>query len=165
MQNQKLQPLGVYTMATSITSIVLEPQPAQAANADLIVVEPRERDPLTVRDRVNILAIGSIVFVTTPVMIVVGIAYHPVYWREMHKARRITDEMCLSAAEALADKVTDKMVSQGILFPPLHDIRKISERIAMAVAKTALKGKTVTDLNKKIRDMMWEPRYLPYRFK
>ena len=50
-------------------------------------------------------------------------------------ATRITDEMFLAAAHALASQVTLADLDQGSLFPPLSKIREVSAHIAVAVAE------------------------------
>jgi malate dehydrogenase (oxaloacetate-decarboxylating)(NADP+) len=80
------------------------------------------------------------------------------------KARRVTDAMFQSAARALADSVSEDSLSQGQLYPPLRDIRAVSERIAAAVAEVAwADGIAATprprDLVRAIRALMWDPCY------
>lgn len=50
-------------------------------------------------------------------------------------ATRITDEMFLAAAHALASQVTLADLDQGSLFPPLSKTREVSAHIAVAVAE------------------------------
>ena len=50
---------------------------------------------------------------------------------------RITDDMLIVAAQTLADCVSDNVIDQGCLYPPLSDIRSVSVKIALAVAKVA----------------------------
>ncbi len=82
-------------------------------------------------------------------------------------ARRITDEMFLAAARALAARVSDEDLAQGSLYPPLGRIRDVSAHIAAAVAEVALARGLATkplpaDLVAHMRSLMYEPRYASY---
>lgn len=86
------------------------------------------------------------------------------------KARRITDDMFMAAAKALAETSPAKTNSHANLLAPLSDIRKVSLRVAIAVAKEAIKAQLAEavpteDLEKHILDYMWQPVYLPYKRK
>lgn len=52
-------------------------------------------------------------------------------------ARRIIDEMFLTAARTLASSVSDNDLAQGSLFPPLRRIQELSAAIAVSVAELA----------------------------
>ena len=52
-------------------------------------------------------------------------------------ARRVTDEMFLVAARALAARVDQGRLDAGALYPPLSDLREASIAIAVAVARCA----------------------------
>jgi malic enzyme len=79
------------------------------------------------------------------------------------EARRVTDRMMRAAAQRLAT------LTQGEqLFPAMHEIRKISAHIAFAVAKTAMEERVAEPrdddaLRARIKDEMWEPKYIRYR--
>jgi malate dehydrogenase (oxaloacetate-decarboxylating)(NADP+) len=78
------------------------------------------------------------------------------------RARLIPDEFFLSAARTLAKMVKDKHLSQGSLYPPLSDIRKISLAIAVSVAEKAHDMKLARNrrpkaLKKSIAKFMYEP--------
>jgi malate dehydrogenase (oxaloacetate-decarboxylating)(NADP+) len=82
-------------------------------------------------------------------------------------ATRITDEMFMAAAHALAAQVTQADLDQGSLYPPLKSVRDVSARIAVAVASVAFRrglaqGKEPADLLQFIRSQMYEPRYASY---
>ena len=82
-------------------------------------------------------------------------------------AQRITDEMFMSAAHALAQLVTEADLAQGSLYPALPRIREVSAHIAAEVARVAYQrglaaGKAPEDLLKYVKSQMYEPRYIDY---
>jgi malate dehydrogenase (oxaloacetate-decarboxylating)(NADP+) len=82
-------------------------------------------------------------------------------------ATRITSEMFMAAAHALAARVTDADLAQGSLYPPLKDIREVSAHIAAAVAAVAYRsglapGAPASDLVGFMRSRMYEPSYATY---
>ena len=82
---------------------------------------------------------------------------------------KITNEMFIAAAKALASLVSSQDASQGLLLPDIKEIRKVSEKVALSVAKEARNsglGIRLPDekLRELIKNAMWVPRYLPYRF-
>jgi len=82
-------------------------------------------------------------------------------------ARRVTDEMLLAAAQALADQADEAALRTGALLPPLERIREVSLRIALAVARVAIDGglagrETPAELEPYLRDRMYRPDYRPY---
>jgi malic enzyme len=79
------------------------------------------------------------------------------------EARRVTEGMMRAAAHRLAQLSTGDH-----LFPPMHEIRKVSAHIAFAVAKTAMTEGVATPLDDdalraRIIERIWEPRYIRYR--
>ncbi|HIF51118.1 MAG TPA: NAD-dependent malic enzyme [Thiotrichaceae bacterium] len=76
----------------------------------------------------------------------------------------ITEDMFLTAAQVLADQVTQEDFDKGMIYPPLKNIREVSYNIALAVAEHAYAGKTTKskrpdDLENKIKDYMYDPNY------
>lgn len=76
----------------------------------------------------------------------------------------ITEDMFLIAAQVLADQVTQKDLDKGMIYPPLTSIREVSYNIALAVAEHAYASKTTKserpkDLEKIIKDYMYDPDY------
>jgi malate dehydrogenase (oxaloacetate-decarboxylating)(NADP+) len=79
-------------------------------------------------------------------------------------ARRVTDDMFQTAARVLAETVSSAALDQGLLYPAIEDIRKVSRRIAAAVAELAWNAGLATeprpgDLDRAVAAAMWEPRY------
>jgi malate dehydrogenase (oxaloacetate-decarboxylating)(NADP+) len=79
-------------------------------------------------------------------------------------ARRITDEMFMSAAHALARLVTEADLAQGSLYPALPRIREVSAHIAAEVARVAYQrglavGNAPDDLLNYVKSQMYEPLY------
>jgi malate dehydrogenase (oxaloacetate-decarboxylating)(NADP+) len=83
------------------------------------------------------------------------------------RARRVTDEMFLAAARALARQTTKADLEQGSLYPALKRIRDVSAHIATAVAEVAY-ARHLTAQRKPakllayIRSQMYEPAYPKY---
>jgi malate dehydrogenase (oxaloacetate-decarboxylating)(NADP+) len=83
------------------------------------------------------------------------------------RALRVTDEMFLAAARALARQTTKADLEQGSLYPALKRIRDVSAHIAAAVAEVAYaRGLTAqrkpANLLAYIRSQMYEPAYPKY---
>ena len=83
------------------------------------------------------------------------------------KARRITDRMFYAAARALADMVTEEQLASGMVLPPISDIRKVSARVAAAVASSGIADGIVGrmppagDLAEYMESCMYQPYYGP----
>jgi len=83
------------------------------------------------------------------------------------RATRVTDEMFMAAARALAEQVTQDDLDQGSLYPPLKNIRQVSAHIATAVAEIAYTqgfahGPRPNDIVEFVKTQMYEPRYVHY---
>jgi malate dehydrogenase (oxaloacetate-decarboxylating)(NADP+) len=83
------------------------------------------------------------------------------------RARRITDDMFMSAAHTLAHLVTESDLEQGSLYPALPRIREVSAHIAAAVADRAYQNglsdksppqNTMAD----VEAQMYHPQYKSY---
>jgi malate dehydrogenase (oxaloacetate-decarboxylating) len=84
------------------------------------------------------------------------------------QAKRVTEKMFMAAAKALADCSPAKTDPKANLLPPLTEIREVSLRVAVSVAKEALAEQLAdftdfSDLEAHIRQQMWEAVYLPYQ--
>ena len=78
------------------------------------------------------------------------------------RARRLPDELFLTAARTLAGLVTASDLDSGALYPPLRDIRRISLAIAVNVVECAYKlhlarAKRPRNLAPAIERVMYEP--------
>jgi len=83
------------------------------------------------------------------------------------RSRRVTDEMFLAAATALAAQVTQQDLDQGSLFPPLSQVREVSMKLAVAVAEVAFSQghagiERPADLLAHVRSCMYDPAYSRY---
>lgn len=84
------------------------------------------------------------------------------------KAAVISNEMLMSASEALAETSPLANEGKGGLLPPLTDITEVSRKIAFAVAKTAIEqghARPLSDeqLLQRIDENFWKPVYRPYK--
>lgn len=79
------------------------------------------------------------------------------------KVTRITDSQLITAAEELANSVSDKQIEQGCLYPPLNEIRAVSVKIAAAVARDAEKdGLTSEAVAANFETLLTKELYDPY---
>jgi malate dehydrogenase (oxaloacetate-decarboxylating)(NADP+) len=81
--------------------------------------------------------------------------------------RRITDEMFMGAALALALLVSEADLAQGSLYPALPRIREVSAQIAAKVAEVAYtrrlaSGQAPHDVLAHVKSHMYAPRYCSY---
>jgi malate dehydrogenase (oxaloacetate-decarboxylating)(NADP+) len=80
------------------------------------------------------------------------------------QTKRVTDEMFIEAARALADQVTPAQLKQGLLYPPQSNILEIEIKTAARVAKVAFESNLArvarpTDYEAFIRSHVYEPAY------
>ncbi|WCJ42552.1 NADP-dependent malic enzyme [Euphorbia peplus] len=84
-------------------------------------------------------------------------------------AIRVHDDMLLAASESLAEQVSDEHYSNGLIYPPFTNIRKISANIAAKVAAKAYELGLATrlprpeNLVKYAESCMYSPVYRNYR--
>jgi malate dehydrogenase (oxaloacetate-decarboxylating) len=83
-------------------------------------------------------------------------------------AAKVTDAMFLTASKALSDMVTPEQREAGLLLPPMADIRAVSRRVAVAVAREARDsglGRLVDDdqLEHLVAKAQWTPHFASYR--
>lgn len=82
------------------------------------------------------------------------------------EAYQVTDGMFAAAATALADTVKAEDRAAGRLFPPVHELRRVTMHIAEAVVREARDtgvGRAFGDdaIAPAVRRAMWDPAYLP----
>ncbi|MBI3043778.1 MAG: NAD-dependent malic enzyme [Betaproteobacteria bacterium] len=80
------------------------------------------------------------------------------------RARKITDEMFMGAAHALAHCVTESDLEQGSLYPALPRIREVSAGIGAKVAQIAYRrglatGPVPQDIAADVKSRMYDPVY------
>jgi malate dehydrogenase (oxaloacetate-decarboxylating) len=83
-------------------------------------------------------------------------------------ARRVTDEMFMAAAQALAECSPAVHDPDAALLPPLKDIRTVVRHIALAVAAEAQRQgvavpNTAEERERLVDAHRWEPRYRPMK--
>jgi malate dehydrogenase (oxaloacetate-decarboxylating)(NADP+) len=80
------------------------------------------------------------------------------------QARRVTDEMFIEAAHALADQMTPSQLSQGLLYPPQSNILETEIKVAARAAKVVFDSGLARvprpdDLEAFIRSHVYKPEY------
>ena len=78
--------------------------------------------------------------------------------------KRVTDEMFIEAAHALADQVTRLELEQGLLFPPQSNILETEIKVAARVAKVVFDSNLACvarpdDYEAFIRSHVYKPEY------
>ena len=81
-------------------------------------------------------------------------------------ADEVTDGMFAAAAAALAAEVSAEDLAAGSLFPPVHELRRVTARIAEAVVAQARDegvGRPIADdaIPRRVQEAMWDPAYVP----
>jgi malate dehydrogenase (oxaloacetate-decarboxylating) len=84
------------------------------------------------------------------------------------RSPRVTDAMFFAASRALSALVTPAQEREGLLLPPMGDIRRVSRAVAKAVAvqaRDAGLGRLLDDQQYEylVAQAQWMPRYAPYR--
>ncbi|HWK53314.1 MAG TPA: NAD-dependent malic enzyme [Hyphomicrobiales bacterium] len=77
---------------------------------------------------------------------------------------RITEDLLIVAAKALAETVSDYQLEHGSLYPPLKEIRQVSQNIAVAVAQAGqeaglTRAPLPADFAERLHAAMYDPRY------
>jgi malate dehydrogenase (oxaloacetate-decarboxylating) len=84
------------------------------------------------------------------------------------RARRVSDGMLMAAARSLAEASPARLDPTANLLPPVNELRQVSYRVALAVARAAqqegLAQPTGTaELEANVQRQVWTPSYRPYR--
>jgi malate dehydrogenase (oxaloacetate-decarboxylating)(NADP+) len=79
-------------------------------------------------------------------------------------AKRVTDEMFIEAARAVADQVTAEQLKLGMLFPPQSNILDVEVQTAARVAKVVFDADLArverpTDIRSWIEGQVYHPQY------
>ncbi|MBX3354505.1 MAG: NAD-dependent malic enzyme [Phycisphaeraceae bacterium] len=81
-------------------------------------------------------------------------------------AARVTDEMFLRAAEALAAQVSAEDLAVGLIYPPIAEIRRTSVNVAVEVAKLIIErglarapGVDLANIEGVVRRAVWSAAY------
>ena len=83
------------------------------------------------------------------------------------EAREVTDSMFVAAADRLAAEVSASDLARGSVFPPVTDIRRVTQHIAIEVARAAREAGVArrplddAQIPEAVAAAMWEPVYLP----
>jgi malate dehydrogenase (oxaloacetate-decarboxylating) len=83
------------------------------------------------------------------------------------KAAKVTDGMLMAASRALSALVTPEQEAMGLMLPAMEDIRAVSAKVALAVAKEARDtglGRVLDDeeFEKVVLRAQWDPHFVPY---
>src|SRR5215813_9848130 len=91
---------------------------------------------------------------------------YPAVGMDIYSTRpsRVTDEMFIAAAHALADQVTPAKLEQGLLFPPQSNILETEIKVAARVAQVVFDSNLArvarpADLEAFIRGQVYKPEY------
>lgn len=80
------------------------------------------------------------------------------------EAKRVTDEMFITAAEAVADQITRENFDNGLIYPPVNNIREVSINVAVRVVEEIFRSrlariKQPKNIMKFVKGKMYEPKY------
>jgi malate dehydrogenase (oxaloacetate-decarboxylating) len=85
------------------------------------------------------------------------------------EASEITDAMVLVASYALADYTAEKHLAHGLIYPPVEEMRDVSQRVATRVIQQAFDEGVArtTKITRDgaeayVREKFWRPGYLPF---
>ncbi|MAT80277.1 MAG: NAD-dependent malic enzyme [Phycisphaerae bacterium] len=84
------------------------------------------------------------------------------------KAKRVTEKMFLTAAQALAETLTEAELKSGLLYPPRDRIREVSGHVAAKVAEVIFDDGHASvdrpsDMAGFIKEHTYQPSYAPHQ--
>jgi malate dehydrogenase (oxaloacetate-decarboxylating) len=87
------------------------------------------------------------------------------------EAREITDAMVMASASALCDYVAEHHLAQGLIYPPVVELREVAACVAARVITQAFNDGVARASRDKMKDplayvrsKMWQAKYLPFVF-
>ncbi|MFN8135823.1 MAG: oxaloacetate-decarboxylating malate dehydrogenase [Bacteroidales bacterium] len=79
------------------------------------------------------------------------------------RAKKVTNEMFITAAEAVAEQVTESDFEQGLIYPRVNDILKVSLNVAVKIAAYIFdQGLACTRKPKNLENFIKAKMYVPY---
>ncbi len=85
------------------------------------------------------------------------------------QAREITDKMVMAAAMALTEYTAEHHLAQGLIYPPVTELREVAARVAARVITQAFEDRVaraprdkMTNALDYVRTKMWQAKYLPF---
>jgi len=80
------------------------------------------------------------------------------------EAKRVTDEMFITAAEAVAEQITEEDFADGLIYPLIDNILEVSHNVAIKIAEKIFESglaavKRPKDIGAFIKSKMYEPKY------
>jgi len=80
------------------------------------------------------------------------------------EAKKVTDEMFVTAAEAVAEQITEENFANGLIYPLIDNILQVSYNVAIKVAENIFESglagvKEPADIRTFIKSKMYEPKY------
>jgi malate dehydrogenase (oxaloacetate-decarboxylating) len=83
------------------------------------------------------------------------------------QAEEVTDAMVMAAASALADYTAEHHLAQGLIYPPVVELREVAAHVSARVITQAFedgvaRAERVADTLAYVRSKMWQAKYLPF---
>ena len=80
------------------------------------------------------------------------------------EATRVTDEMFITAAEAVAEQITEEDFARGLIYPAVKDIREVSLNVAVEIAEVVFRSglarvREPKNIRRFIEKKMYRPVY------
>jgi malate dehydrogenase (oxaloacetate-decarboxylating)(NADP+) len=80
------------------------------------------------------------------------------------EAKKVTDEMFITAAEAVAEQITEEDFADGLIYPLIDNILEVSHNVAIKIAEKIFESglaavKRPKDIGAFIKSKMYEPKY------